>query len=243
MATLWTHQRNSAALSNAKHSLSSTRAFPRFKSHATSEPAWTQSNSLYLHFSIVVCACVRLPPDDDGSEDNPLVYCDSCNVTVHAQCYGYPLSLAIPSAEWICAACQHAQYHALDRAQRPRCCLCPVEGGALKRTTLGEWCHLTCSQWIPEVFHRQPDGRHCCDTTYIAAHKYKRQCLFCAQTQGVTTDCSEANCSACYHVTCALQHRCYFNYQKARYGADSIITYCPQHKRKDKRRENNRTTQ
>ena len=34
----------------------------------------------------------------------------------------------------------------------PQCCLCPVAGGALKRTTEpGLWCHAACMQWIPEV--------------------------------------------------------------------------------------------
>lgn len=34
-----------------------------------------------------------------------------------------------------------------------QCCLCPVTGGALKPTTIpGLWAHLTCMQWIPEVF-------------------------------------------------------------------------------------------
>lgn len=34
----------------------------------------------------------------------------------------------------------------------PQCCLCPVSGGALKRTTEpGLWCHAACMQWIPEV--------------------------------------------------------------------------------------------
>lgn len=34
----------------------------------------------------------------------------------------------------------------------PQCCLCPVSGGALKKTTEpGLWCHAACMQWIPEV--------------------------------------------------------------------------------------------
>ena len=39
-----------------------------------------------------------------------------------------------------------------EEGNQPQCCLCPVEGGALKPTTIpGLWCHAACMQWIPEV--------------------------------------------------------------------------------------------
>ena len=39
-----------------------------------------------------------------------------------------------------------------EGGKAPQCCLCPVSGGALKRTTDdGLWCHAACMQWIPEV--------------------------------------------------------------------------------------------
>lgn len=33
------------------------------------------------------CICT----EGDGSEDNPIVFCDSCNMSVHSECYGNPL--------------------------------------------------------------------------------------------------------------------------------------------------------
>ena len=42
--------------------------------------------------------------------------------------------------------------HLQEEGNQPQCCLCPVEGGALKPTTIpGLWCHAACMQWIPEV--------------------------------------------------------------------------------------------
>jgi len=31
------------------------------------------------------------------------------------------------------------------------CIFCPNEGGAFKQTVLGEWAHLLCAIWIPEI--------------------------------------------------------------------------------------------
>lgn len=31
------------------------------------------------------------------------------------------------------------------------CVLCPNEGGAFKQTPTGQWVHLLCAIWIPEV--------------------------------------------------------------------------------------------
>lgn len=40
---------------------------------------------------------------------------------------------------------------------QPQCCLCPVQGGALKPTDIpGLWCHAACLQWIPEVSVNDP---------------------------------------------------------------------------------------
>lgn len=57
-------------------------------------------------------------------------------------CYG---ELEPPDGDlWLCQLCQ-------EDAPKvpPRCCLCPVTGGAMKPTNDGRWAHLTCAIWIP----------------------------------------------------------------------------------------------
>lgn len=34
---------------------------------------------------------------------------------------------------------------------RPRCALCPLVHGAMKRTTDGRWVHLSCAMFVPGV--------------------------------------------------------------------------------------------
>lgn len=33
----------------------------------------------------------------------------------------------------------------------PPCAVCPVVGGPMKPAVNGEWVHLTCATWIPEL--------------------------------------------------------------------------------------------
>lgn len=46
--------------------------------------------------------------------------------------------------EWQCDRCMLADYDAA-------CCLCPLRGGPLKKTTCKQWAHLTCSLVITNV--------------------------------------------------------------------------------------------
>ncbi|CAA6659821.1 unnamed protein product [Spirodela intermedia] len=81
---------------------------------------------------------------DEEYEDNLFLQCDKCRMMVHARCYGElePKDGSL----WHCNLCR-------PQAPKvpPRCCLCPVTGGAMKPTTDGRWAHLTCAIWIPET--------------------------------------------------------------------------------------------
>jgi len=122
-----------------------------------------------------------------------------------------------------------------------RCCLCGFDSGALKRTTFGEWCHLTCSQWIPEVFHRLSNGNHSIDCTFIPKYKYKLKCDYCNNQyygETVCTECSEPSCKSAFHITCALKNYCKFYYKVNANGADSVVSYCDKHSTKSRRKIN-----
>ncbi|KAK9862670.1 hypothetical protein WJX84_009528, partial [Apatococcus fuscideae] len=86
--------------------------------------------------------------DSDMDFDfDQLVSCDMCGITVHQSCYGVP---ELPGVDdmWLCRACELKE----EGKPTPQCCLCPIEGGALKPTTVPSlWCHAACMQWIPEV--------------------------------------------------------------------------------------------
>jgi hypothetical protein len=85
------------------------------------------------------CAVCSSEVDYDTDQ---LLHCHSCGIAVHQSCYGVR-KLPRPEDKWICSACE-----AVHQGQpRPQCAVCPIDGGALKMTTLpGVWCHVACMQ-------------------------------------------------------------------------------------------------
>ncbi|PRQ30855.1 putative chromatin regulator PHD family [Rosa chinensis] len=41
----------------------------------------------------------------DGDPSDPIVFCDGCDLIVHATRYGNPLVNAIPEGDWFCYQC------------------------------------------------------------------------------------------------------------------------------------------
>lgn len=85
------------------------------------------------------CAVCSSEVDYDTDQ---LIHCHGCGIAVHQSCYGVR---ELPQMEdkWVCCACEAV----LEGRSRPHCAVCPVEGGALKQTTLPDvWCHVACMQ-------------------------------------------------------------------------------------------------
>ena len=77
----------------------------------------------------VVCSVCN---DGDYEDDNLIVYCALCHITVHQRCYGINV---IPKDDWICQACRIYGNNG-DVTKNLECVLCPVKGGAIKPCSL-----------------------------------------------------------------------------------------------------------
>ncbi|XP_046683412.1 lysine-specific demethylase 4A-like isoform X2 [Homalodisca vitripennis] len=122
----------------------------------------------------------------------PLVVCASCSVCVHTTCYPSPP----PLADWLCDKCQANQCYA-------RCCLCPIRGGALRRTTDSRWVHIVCALFMPDakfLNHGKTSTSEMIELPQFATYNL---CALCQREQ-VYLRCCDTACGAWYHVPCAV---------------------------------------
>ena len=81
-------------------------------------------------------------------DDNPILYCEGCDVAVHQLCHGVK---RVPTGDWFCRACERDGKSTRKSAASKRCCLCrwkvarssprPGTGGRTLR-----------SNWLPETY-------------------------------------------------------------------------------------------
>ncbi|CAM6106755.1 unnamed protein product [Calypogeia fissa] len=168
---------------------------------------------------------------DEEYQDNQLLQCDKCRTMVHMYCYG---ELEPPDGDlWLCNLCRPEA-----PKRRPFCCLCPVTGGAMKTTTDGRWCHLTCAMWTPEtclvdVKRMEPvDG-----ITSINKERWKLICTVCKVPYGACLQCSKPRCGVAFHPLCARAAGLSTEVMEDKAtsfpdpeGGLQLLTYCKKHR-------------
>ncbi|ESO01095.1 hypothetical protein HELRODRAFT_175124 [Helobdella robusta] len=170
--------------------------------------------------------------DDECQNSNVILLCDSCNLAVHQECYGVPL---VPEGQWLCSWCQWEGSNrgkstprksrckssknvkfitggdndddsvAVSDGNDGTCCLCPVVGGALKKTDNGKWAHVLCALWIPEVgFGSVEYLEPITKLSEVPTARHKLTCSVCKKKDvGACIQCMRKNCYTAFHIMCA----------------------------------------
>ena len=147
--------------------------------------------------------------DVEEDEEDFILQCDKCKNCVHMSCYC--VSEAPHGRLWLCDVCQSHPHE----KQRPACIICPVEGGIMKRTTGGAWCHPACALWLPETAINR-EARHLHLTGLVSGidliHKSRldRKCVICKQKYGAIIQCCtlQTECYSTFHFMCAKNAGC-----------------------------------
>ncbi|CAF2388938.1 unnamed protein product [Rotaria sp. Silwood2] len=180
------------------------------------------------HEELVGGCCVC--SDDQGFSNNVLVYCDGkgCTVACHTACYGI---VSIPDGDWYCRRCE------VGAIQAP-CRLCPLKEGAMKQTSDGNWAHVICALYIPEVSFGNDETMEPIILSRIPSIRYGQPCSICIQNgrsksdaiKGACCECRVKNCSQLFHVTCAQQAG--LLYEDVRKNNCQYPIYCEYHRPK-----------
>ncbi|XP_058816944.1 PHD finger protein 14 [Topomyia yanbarensis] len=160
--------------------------------------------TLKLLSTAICCACLG----DRSDDQNEIVECDGCGVTVHEGCYGVSESTSISSTisscstePWFCEACRAGVFD-------PDCELCPNKGGIFKETDVGKWVHLVCALYVPGVAFGEVDQLSSVTLFEMPYNKWgAKTCSLCDDAKfsrtGVCIGCDAGMCKTYFHVTCA----------------------------------------
>lgn len=171
----------------------------------------------------------------DGEAADPIVFCDGCELMVHASCYGNPLIQSIPEGDWFCSRCERKAGEENDGDFD--CCLCPKKGGAVKPAEgAGRWAHILCALLVPEVFFRDPVGREGIDYSQLPERRWGVRCYLCGVNRGCAIECSQPKCGLGFHVSCGLEKGLCIEYRETK-RAGIVTSFCEEHTQLWKKQE------
>lgn len=149
-------------------------------------------------------SCCAVCRERESYEDDPIVYCDGCNVAVHQFCYGIR---DVSSDKWFCEVCTEEKAGGKkNRSRQLQCQLCPHRGGALKRTKCGRWVHVQCFLWIPELHVElgEDDALVLGELNRLDPDRKTLECSLCHSKKGKgIIQCAHKRCLVAFHVSCA----------------------------------------
>lgn len=82
------------------------------------------------------------------------------------------------------------------------CCLCPMFGGPLKRTSDSRWAHILCTLMVPGATFKDAINKDPINVLAIMVDSCQKKCCFCGQNNGACLKCNQ--CNNVFHPSCGL---------------------------------------
>ncbi|KAK2196558.1 bifunctional Zinc finger [Babesia duncani] len=147
-----------------------------------------------------------------GTNLNPIYTCSRCFMSCHRNCYGVGRAgKEIEASEYICKRCEYekrtmgSQWQTAFRSCSVLCAICGRGGGALKRCSREEWCHVFCLVCLmPETACNDFCTLEPWDTSQISPWRSELDCAVCGIRWGSVIKCKE--CPLVAHPLCAWFH-------------------------------------
>lgn len=131
-----------------------------------------------------------------GRPSNRLAKCCKCKIFVHQFCYGIPKERI--KKDFLCEFCKSGA----PLSER-KCVLCPDSSvNAYKKTAQKKWVHILCAIYVEEARFKSVEKMEPVLLGGIKRSRYKEQCVYCHERNGVVIKCSEKSCDRKFHVTC-----------------------------------------
>ncbi|XP_002989242.2 uncharacterized protein LOC9650015 isoform X1 [Selaginella moellendorffii] len=176
----------------------------------------------------------------DSDAWNQIIFCESCNVAVHQECYGVQ---SIPDGQWLCSWCAYRQRGGgaveADDQGTFSCVLCPCKRGALKPVAVEadssskqtRFAHLFCTQWVPETFLQDTVAMEPVKNVEgVREERWRLVCIVCKERHGACIQCSHGLCATAFHPLCARDAKLLMEVS-SREDTDEVDlrAYCPKH--------------
>eukprot|EP00557_Chaetoceros_sp_GSL56_P014429 CAMPEP_0176484286 /NCGR_PEP_ID=MMETSP0200_2-20121128/4372_1 /TAXON_ID=947934 /ORGANISM="Chaetoceros sp., Strain GSL56" /LENGTH=1594 /DNA_ID=CAMNT_0017880747 /DNA_START=2820 /DNA_END=7604 /DNA_ORIENTATION=- len=169
--------------------------------------------------------------DGESSGENRIIFCDSCDISVHQHCYGVD---TVPHGDYFCRACEYYKKHNVSpspleeglksKTKAPfsvKCELCPKTHGAFVQTqvidnprqkepTEAKWVHFLCAKWqgLKILENVAEGGGYELMVENVQPIKdhfriVETRCYLCEGMRGSYNKCRHDGCNRWMHVTCA----------------------------------------
>lgn len=164
--------------------------------------------------------------DDPNSTENPIFTCEDCNVSIHKLCYGITEKPGDFVDVWWCSPCGIGKVGAV-------CELCWKSGGALKKTTCGNWVHVLCALFTENVIFVNKSRMEPVKILHVSKENRGKKCCFCFENGGICVKCSQPDCEFFFHVTCGQERKCLKENINPKNKKIIFEAFCRQHKPSD----------